>query len=77
MHVGILILNFLQFKQTAWIMKKERKKHRDKNKKQPSDSCSPGCSSMDCMGLQQIPSTPPPSYEHSLQEVPKLNGHLT
>lgn len=49
-------------------MKKQRKKH--KNQKQPSDSsCSPGCSSMDCMGLQQIPSSPPPSYEHSLQEV--------
>lgn len=51
-------------------MIKERKKHKDKNKKQQSpDSCSPGCSSMDCMGLQQIPSSPPPSYEYSLQEV--------
>ncbi|XP_050061560.1 uncharacterized protein LOC126551662 isoform X1 [Aphis gossypii] len=57
------------------IMKKERKKHKDKNKKPPSDSCTPGCSSMDCMGLQQIPSSPPPSYEHSLQEPGQSSDH--
>jgi len=68
----IIVTFFLLYKVncSSVKMKKERKKHcKDKNKKQPSDSCSPGCSGMDCMGLQQIPSSPPPSYEHSLQEV--------
>ncbi|XP_050438852.1 uncharacterized protein LOC126844597 [Adelges cooleyi] len=52
-------------------MRKEKKKRKDKNKKQEHpesspDECTPGCSSMDCMGLQQAHASPPPSYECSL-----------
>ncbi|XP_050527733.1 uncharacterized protein LOC126897851 [Daktulosphaira vitifoliae] len=58
-------------------MKKDKKKHKDKTKKNeeplPSpEECTPGCSSMDCMGLQQIPPSPPPSYKHSLAERQSL-----
>jgi len=54
-------------------MKKERKKHKDKKKS--SDSCSPATCSLDCIDLQQIPSSPPPSYEHSLQEPGQSSDH--
>lgn len=64
-------LDVLHVKWAAVKMKKERKKNKNKNKNPPSDSCLSGCSGMDCMGLQQIPLSPPPSYEYSLQEVTK------
>lgn len=48
------------------IMKKDKKK----SKTQSSDSCSQTCTNMDCLRLHQlVPSSPPPSYEVSLQKV--------